>query len=257
VPLRLRDQVVGVLNVESDRPAAFAEEDRQFAEIFGNHVAVALHILNLLAGERRSVETQVSGSIFAELAGPLSDIVTESSELMEDYIGMDDLRRRLHAIIDRASRARRTIQQFIDAPKTGVLPGAQAPPAEADAVLAGRKVLVADDEELMRQTVRDVLTCHGCVVDEASDGTEAMACIERTCYDLVVTDIKMPGPSGYQVFAAAKAACPTTQVILMTAFGYDPTHSIVRARKEGLSAVLLKPFKVNRLLDECRAALAG
>jgi FixJ family two-component response regulator len=44
-------------------------------------------------------------------------------------------------------------------------------------------------------------------------------------------------------------------VILITGFGYDPSHSIVRARKEGLAAVLMKPFKVKQLLDECRSAL--
>ena len=44
-------------------------------------------------------------------------------------------------------------------------------------------------------------------------------------------------------------------MILMTGFGYDPNHSIVRARKEGLSAVLFKPFKVDQLMHEIRSAL--
>jgi DNA-binding NtrC family response regulator len=46
-----------------------------------------------------------------------------------------------------------------------------------------------------------------------------------------------------------------TPVILMTGFGYDPHHSIVRASQEGLQAVLFKPFEVERLLDEVRKAL--
>jgi hypothetical protein len=41
----------------------------------------------------------------------------------------------------------------------------------------------------------------------------------------------------------------------MTGFGYDPSHSIVRASQEGLQAVLFKPFKVDQLLNECRKAL--
>jgi DNA-binding NtrC family response regulator len=66
----------------------------------------------------------------------------------------------------------------------------------------------------------------------------------------------MPGRNGYQIFAAAKdrqADCP---VILMTGFGYDPNHSIIRARREGLAGVLFKPFKVDQLLSDLRTALA-
>jgi hypothetical protein len=44
-------------------------------------------------------------------------------------------------------------------------------------------------------------------------------------------------------------------VILTTGFGYDPNHSIIRARREGLAAVLFKPFKVDQLLGELRTAL--
>jgi DNA-binding NtrC family response regulator len=50
---------------------------------------------------------------------------------------------------------------------------------------------------------------------------------------------------------------PQTPVILMTGFGYDPSHSIVRASQEGLQSVLFKPFQVDRLLAEARKALGG
>ena len=46
------DRVIGIFNIESQKPAAFTEDDRQFAEIFGRYVAVALNILNLLVVER-------------------------------------------------------------------------------------------------------------------------------------------------------------------------------------------------------------
>jgi two-component system, sensor histidine kinase SagS len=253
VPLRLHDSVVGVLNVESDRPGAFGEDDRQFAEIFANYVAMALHILNLLVHERHSTHTQVEGSISAELSGPVNDIVTEATELMEDYIGHDDLRNRLQGLIDRAAELRTMLQRL----SKGV-GGAAGPrePAQHDPLLEGRRVLVADDEELIRQTIQDVLASRGMTVDLAHDGTEAIALLEKGRYDLVISDIKMPGATGYDVFARAKALCPDTKVILITGFGYDPNHSIVRANQEGLSAVVFKPFKVKQLLDECRTALA-
>jgi CheY-like chemotaxis protein/GAF domain-containing protein len=256
VPLRLHDKVIGVLNVESGKPSAFAEEDRQFAEIFAAYVALALHMLNLLASERHTAHTQVSGSICAELSGPLNDIITEAGELMEDYIGHDDIRRRLSTIVDQANAARKCVQQLVASPQTGVM-NVSATPTQADPVLAGKRVLVADDEELIRQTIRDVLVGAGCQVDTAADGIAAKALIGQGRYDLVVSDIKMPGCSGYEVFSAAKAACDDTKVILVTAFGYDPHHTIVRANRQGLSAVLMKPFKVRQLLDECRAAFGA
>ena len=257
VPLRLHDKVVGVLNVESDKAGAFGEEDRQFAEIFANYVALAMHMLNLLVSERHTAHSQVSGSICAELSGPLNDVITEAGELMEDYIGHDDLRKRLSAIIDRASQARRCVQQLVNAAANGVMPSSGAAPTKPDPVLAGKRILVADDEELIRHTIRDILVGCGCRVDVADNGSAAMEMVGQAQYDLVISDIKMPGASGYEVFAAAKAARADTKVILVTAFGYDPHHSIVRANKEGLSAVLMKPFRVKQLLDECRSALTA
>jgi two-component system, sensor histidine kinase SagS len=76
-------------------------------------------------------------------------------------------------------------------------------------------------------------------------------------FDLIVSDIRMPDRNGYEVFAAGRKAYAEIPVILMTGFGYDPHHSIVRASQEGLQAVLFKPFQVERLMDEVRKALGG
>ena len=65
----------------------------------------------------------------------------------------------------------------------------------------------------------------------------------------------MPDKTGYDVFAAAHRRNVNLSVILMTGFGYDPNHSIVRASQEGLQAILFKPFKVEQLLSEVRKAL--
>jgi DNA-binding NtrC family response regulator len=79
--------------------------------------------------------------------------------------------------------------------------------------------------------------------------------LEQRGFQLVISDIKMPDRSGYDVFAAARRRSQVMPVILMTGFGYDPNHCIVRASQEGLAAVLFKPFKVNQLLTEVRRAL--
>lgn len=257
VPLRMLDRVIGVLNVESDQARAFGEEDRQFAEIFANYVAVAMNVLNLLATERHATHTEISGSISAELAGPINDIITAASELMEEYIGHDELRKGLGEIIDRATRARQSLRQLSHAGVAGAMGAAATAEPKTDPLLSGRRVLVADDEEAMRETIRDVLGRYGCRVELASNGQEAVELLGQRDYDLVISDIKMPRASGYQVFAAAKSRRPGTPVVLITAFGYDPKHAIFQARQEGLEAVLLKPFKVDRLLEVCRTALSG
>ena len=98
VPLRLNDKIIGAINIESRVCGAFNQEDRQFAEIFANYVALALNILNLLVTARHTAHTQLTGSICAELTGPLNDIISEITDVMEEYIGADDLRRRLSLV---------------------------------------------------------------------------------------------------------------------------------------------------------------
>ena len=112
-----------------------------------------------------------------------------------------------------------------------------------------------DDEPTIRLTIVDLLRRLGSTVDGVADGNKAVEMIKQNDYDLVISDIKMPGKNGYEIFAAAKDKSAELPVMLMTGFGYDPNHSIVRARKEGLAAVLFKPFKVDQLLGEIRKAL--
>jgi CheY-like chemotaxis protein/GAF domain-containing protein len=254
VPMHLHDRVVGVANFESAQPAAFSEDDRQFAEIFVRYVALSLHILQLLVTERHATTGRLGHDVMAEITAPLNDILTDAESLVEDYIGHDDLRHRIRKISANAVKIRETIKELTSA-SPGVLGAGSAGSARRDPLLNGKRVLVADDEEVIRETVRDVLTSYGCVVHEACDGAEAIRMIAKEPFDLVLSDIKMPLKNGYDVFAAAKKANAATPVILATGFGYDPNHAIVRARREGLAAVLFKPFKIDQLLSDVRGAL--
>lgn len=255
VPLRLHDQVIGVFNVESNQLAAFGEDDRQFAEIFARHIAMALHILNLLVSERHRTTGQLASDVGTEITGPLNDIVTDIQNLVEDYIGHDELRSRLNSVSDNAAKIRDALRR-VTSPQRGLIDRRRSTNATGgDPILQGRRILVVDDEDVIRETVSDVLRGCGCEIQEASDGAEGIACIGEHEFDLVLSDIKMPTHSGYEIFAAAKERNKDCPVILMTGFGYDPNHSIVRARREGLAAVLFKPFKVEQLLGEIRTAI--
>ena len=106
VPLRLHDKVIGIFNIESRQRAAFNEDDRQFAEIFGRYVAIALNILDLMVVERVGTGHKVADDVCAEVAGPLNDIASDADALMDDYIGHDDLRQQAPA--DHRQRRRRS-----------------------------------------------------------------------------------------------------------------------------------------------------
>lgn len=254
VPLRLHDQIVGILNVESERLAAFTEDDRQFAEIFGRYIAIALHILKLLAVERSTTTGQITADVSAEIAAPLNDIVSDATMLIEDYIGHDDLRHRLNEIVDNVDRVKRTIKSMTE--QSGVS-GLRPETTPEDAVIAGKNILVADDEDIIRDTIADLLTNCGANTLTARDGAEAISLINSRSFDLVLSDIRMPKKDGYEVFSTVKNLNPDCPVILITGFGYDPNHSIVRASQEGLAAVLFKPFKVEQLLEDVRHALTA
>jgi CheY-like chemotaxis protein len=256
VPLRLHDKVIGIFNVESRQRAAFNEDDRQFAEIFGRYVAIALNILDLMVVERVGTAHKVADDVNAEVAGPLNDIASDASALMDDYIGHDDLRHRLRQILDNVGGIRKSLRQAAEGPNTSIL-GAQDVKGEDDPVLSGAQILLADDEPNIRSTISDILRKYHATVTACANGAEAIVHLEQRDFDLVISDIKMPDKTGYDVFAAARKKSQTIPVILMTGFGYDPNHCIVRASQEGLQAVLFKPFKVDQLLTEVRKALTA
>jgi len=252
VPLRLLGRIVGVLNVESDKPNTFTEEDRQVAEVFGRYIAVALHTLKLIAFERSETAGQVTADVSSELTQPLDAILADVSRLLASPPSTDELRQRLRGIIEHVDDAKRVLQRTGRGPAIrGLIPDAP----EVDPILKGKRVLVADDEDIIRDTIADVMSKAGAVPVTAQDGEDAIAMLRSQRFDIVLSDIKMPNKNGYDVFAATKEVHPGCPVILITGFGYDPDHNIVRASREGLAAVLFKPFKVEQLMDAIHKAL--
>ena len=256
VPLMLFDEVVGVYNVESEQVGAFNEDDRQFAEIFGRYVALALNILDLLLVERFTTSTSITDNVVHELDAPLNKIVSETQTLVEEYIGDDAMRGRLNEILNGVSEIRSSIAN-VKAGPAAVIGCDQVEERQNDPLLEGKRVLIADDEPNIRKNIRDVLGRYGCVCTTATNGYEACSLLDQDPFDLVVSDIKMPYRNGYEIFAAAQRAREGMPVVLMTGFGYDPKHSIVRASQEGLSTVLFKPFKVEQFIEEVRRALTA
>ncbi|MGA8893264.1 MAG: sigma-54 dependent transcriptional regulator [Anaeromyxobacteraceae bacterium] len=101
------------------------------------------------------------------------------------------------------------------------------------------RVLVVDDKENILRLFEKILA-DGHEVTTASDGTRALALLGSGEFDVVVTDIRMPGAGGFEVLAAVKARSPSTEVVMMT--GYATVGDAVRAMKEGAYDYLEKPF---------------
>ena len=255
VPLMLYDEVVGVYNIESESIGAFNEDDRQFAEIFGRYVALALNILDLLVVERFTTSTTITDSVVHEIDAPLDEIVSQSQSLIEEYIGDDAMRSRLNKIVANVESIRSSIRN-VKAGPNAVIGCDKIDKRGTDPLLEGRRILIADDEPNIRKTIRDVLQGFGCQCTTAKDGYEACSLLDQDQFDMVISDIKMPYRNGYEIYAAAQRAREGLPVVLMTGFGYDPHHSIVRASQDGLSTVLFKPFKVDQFLEEVRKALS-
>src|SRR5262249_37879211 len=123
------------------------------------------------------------------------------------------------------------------------------PQADSHPALKGLRILVADNDERVRRSAHGILGRFGCVVETARDGREALTMARLCTYDPILADIRLPDLRGYEVFRIFREAQPGAKVILMTSYGYDPSHSIVKARQEGLRFVLYKPFRVDQLLD--------
>ena len=253
VPLRLQDRVIGIFNIESQTPGAFNEDDRQFAEIFGRYIAIAMNTLDLLVVERLEAKDQIAEDVAMELAGPVNDILTDARSLMDECSADDPMKQKLAQILESAESIRETSKRAGDAPRRVL--GADDVHEGSDPLLAGKQILIADDEPDIRTTIASVAQKLGARVFTASDGAEAVTVIDQQSLDLIISDIKMPHRNGYEIYNAARRRDATLPVILMTGFGYDPNHCIVRASQEGLAAVLFKPFKVEQLLEEVRKAL--
>jgi CheY-like chemotaxis protein len=253
VPVIFHDCVTGTFNVESQEPRAFNESDLQFLEIFARDVASALNTLELLAAEKANTAAASVTAIHGAVALPVDDILNDAVNVMERYIGHEpQVVERLQQILRNARDIKHVIQQV----------GQSMSPAEAQPVstrielrpaLVGKRVLVVDADEAVRSAAHALLERYRCIVETAHDGSETQFMVRSLAaddrYDAIIADIRLPDMSGFDLLLKLNEMMEVVPMALMTGFGYDPGHSIVRARQAGLQAVLYKPFRLDQLLE--------
>jgi CheY-like chemotaxis protein len=252
VPLIFQDRVIGTMNVESPVANAFGEDDLRFAEEFSHEVAAALTTLELLSVEKSTTASQSIEAITREVGLPVDEILQAASSLLDRYIAHDaDMADKLRRIIIGARAIKQVIQKVgEDLTPTGTPIPERSGAQHIVPSLKGKRVLVADNDDRIRRTAHNLLGRWGCVVETARDGREALTMARLSSYDVILADIRLPDMNGYDIFRQLKEAQPQARIILMTEYGYDPHHSIVRARQDGgLHCALFKPIRVNLLLD--------
>ena len=116
-----------------------------------------------------------------------------------------------------------------------------------------RKVLVVDDDPVVRKSFDRVLSSKGYAVITAENGEEALRKLNEEKYDLVYTDIRMPGMSGLEVAEQVKARRPWTPVVIITGYGTDAAEA--RAKAAGVSSFVHKPLSPEMIEDSARDAL--
>ena len=114
-------------------------------------------------------------------------------------------------------------------------------------------ILVVDDDPEMRALLLDVLRNDGYDVVEAKDGTEAVLALRTRKFDVILMDKNMPGPSGLDLLPGFRRVCPSSQIIMMTAFG--DVASYMEAAEKGAVEYLFKPFRMEEMRDAIAKAL--
>jgi DNA-binding NtrC family response regulator len=114
-------------------------------------------------------------------------------------------------------------------------------------------ILVVDDERAIQDTLAWCLRTDGHEVRTAGDGEEAMAIMASQSFDLIISDIVMPGLSGVDLLRKARALQPRTPFVLITAFA--TVETAVEALREGASDYVIKPFKFDDLRLQVRSLL--
>jgi signal transduction histidine kinase len=124
---------------------------------------------------------------------------------------------------------------------------------DADAITGAPRLLIVDDEAPQLRALCDTLQLEGYVTDGFGSPQQALGRLQPGDYDLLMTDLKMPGMDGIELIAAARAIDPALGAVVMT--GHGTIDTAVEAMKAGALDYILKPFKLNAILPVLVRAL--
>lgn len=148
---------------------------------------------------------------------------------------------------------KRDIDAWLESQRPRTARGTGAPARVVTPVAGRPRVLVVDDEASIRDLLSKTLALAEYDVDLAPDGRVALERLRIVAYDLLITDLKMPGVDGLAVIREARRMKPDIPVIIIT--GFSSEASAIEAVNLGVAGYLTKPFRVPRVLATAAKAL--
>ena len=115
------------------------------------------------------------------------------------------------------------------------------------------RILVVDDDESIRNTMKAILEDEGYIVDSAATGKEAIKKTEETIYNVALLDIRLPDMEGVELLKLIKEGVPRTRKIMVT--GYPSMQNAVAALNKNADAYLIKPVEIENLLKTVKEQL--
>lgn len=115
------------------------------------------------------------------------------------------------------------------------------------------RILVVDDDETVRDTLKAILESEGYLVDYAVTGKEGIKKTEETTYNLALLDIRLPDMEGVELLKLMKDSVPRTRKIIVT--GYPTMQNAISALNKNADAYLVKPMDIKKLLQVVKEQL--
>ena len=115
------------------------------------------------------------------------------------------------------------------------------------------RILIVDDDENIRNTMKAILEDEGYIVDLAASGNEAILKTEKTTYNIALLDIRLPDMEGTKLLKLMKESVPRTRKVMVT--GYPSMQNAITALNKNADAFLVKPINVESLLKTVKEQL--
>jgi CheY-like chemotaxis protein len=232
-------------------------------------IGFAKNLTEMHRNDQLAVLGEVAIGLAHEINNPLT-VITNNAELIGRFLEqasslsgaaaerqrVEVMRVEVRRIVTLLERLHQMAEQEEYASTRYLGPARMIDLSDKGSALAGKRLLVVDDDPAVRDSVAEILRAENARVEVAENGREALERIGVSDFDLVLSDVVMPEMDGYDLMLEVRRLCPDTKMALMTAFYYDKDHVIKRSRIEGIEGVLFKkPIDAERLCSTLGALL--
>jgi len=242
--------VLGTVNVESDKPHGFNEQDRLFLELFSRDLVVALNALELVAVEEQQTRSSMLESVHAAIAQPVEAILNTAARLWDELDSPqgptlpEDSRNRLRDQVLQVIRAARRVKEVVwrvgeSLPPTEATP--TPPETNVERSLTGKRFLIVYENPGVRTAIDRILSARGGLVETAACGADGLRMVRATGpegdYAAILVAHNLPDMGGAAFIEQVKTILrrePAHCIMIIPLGVYDPDHNRVKATRLGV-----------------------